>query len=48
MTNVVGKTNKDAMFLLVFGGKAGFISLEVIRFIPNEAQECADVNGGAD
>jgi hypothetical protein len=48
MTDVVSKTNKEAMFLAGVGGKAGFNSPEVDRFIPNEVQESsAEVNSRA-
>jgi hypothetical protein len=47
MTNIVCKTNKEAMFLTGVEGKAGFSSPEVNRFIPYEAKERTDINGGA-
>jgi hypothetical protein len=43
----MSKANEEAVVLAGVGGEVGFNSLEVDRFVPDKADDSADVNGGA-
>jgi hypothetical protein len=45
--DIISEANKEAVVLAGVGGEVGFNSLEVDRFVPDEAEDSADVNGGA-
>jgi hypothetical protein len=47
MPNIMSEANKEAVVLVGVGGEVGFNSLKVDRFVPDKAQDSADVNGGA-
>jgi hypothetical protein len=43
----MSEANEEAVVLAGVGGEVGFNSLEVDRFVPDKADDSADVNGGA-
>jgi hypothetical protein len=47
VSDIMSEANEEAVVLAGVGGKVGLNSLEVNRFVPDKAEDSADVNDGA-